>query len=37
MELKNVLQTLDKEAHAAELDRRHGEILGRIRSFFGLK
>jgi CRP-like cAMP-binding protein len=36
MELKNVLQTLDKEAHASELHRRHGEILGKIRLFFGL-
>lgn len=37
MELQNVRQILDKESHASELHRRHGEILGRIRLFFGIK
>lgn len=36
MELKNVRESLDAGAHASELNRRHGEILGRIRLFFGL-
>jgi CRP-like cAMP-binding protein len=37
LELKNLRQNLDAEAHAAELTRRHGEILGRIRDFFALR
>jgi small-conductance mechanosensitive channel/CRP-like cAMP-binding protein len=37
LELNNLRQSLDAEAHAAELTRRHGEILGRIRDFFALR
>jgi CRP-like cAMP-binding protein len=37
MELKNVRESLDAGAHASELNRRHGEILGKIRLFFGLR
>lgn len=36
VELQTVRQSLDEEARAAELTRRHGEILGRIRAFFAL-
>lgn len=37
MELENVRHRLDSEAHATELSRRRGEILDRIRVFFGLQ
>jgi CRP-like cAMP-binding protein len=37
VELQNVRQSLDAEARASELTRRHGEILGRIRAFFALR
>jgi len=37
MELNNLRQNLDEEAHARELNQRHGEILSRIRLFFGLQ
>lgn len=36
VELQNVRQALDAEQRASEMSRRHGEILGRIREFFGL-
>jgi CRP-like cAMP-binding protein len=36
VELQNVRQSLDADARASELKRRHGEILGRIRAFFAL-
>lgn len=36
VELQNVRQSLDVDARASELKRRHGEILGRIRAFFAL-
>lgn len=36
VELQAVREALDAEAHARELNRRHGEILERIREFFSL-
>lgn len=36
VELQALRESLDADARAAELTRRHGEILGRIRSFFSL-
>lgn len=36
LELQRVRQTLDAESRTTELNRRRGEILGRIREFFGL-
>jgi small-conductance mechanosensitive channel/CRP-like cAMP-binding protein len=36
MELQTLREALDAEAHAHELERRHGEILYRIREFFSL-
>lgn len=37
VELQSVRQALDAESRASEVSRRHGEILGRIREFFGLR
>jgi CRP-like cAMP-binding protein len=36
LELQTIRHGLDEEARAAELTRKHGEILGRIRNFFAL-
>jgi len=36
LELQTIRHSLDEDARASELKRKHGEILGRIRTFFAL-